>query len=315
MSRQYTPPAFSAFGKSSLFQVYDKDSLDHNVKLVNKSKSGLVFEPSIIYAPKSLPRGVVKASFTNNQLVSGVQVDVTVQTDASKASSIGLKKKNVAPKSLPGLNVSLTETTSEKDFSAKPKYGVFSTLGLDYSRNNFAASTSVISDADANLAVSAAAAVGFEGFSVGGDVKLVKAGEGALAPKSYNAGVAYSINNFTGALVSDSKFEKIKATLLASKVGAKKNFNVGLQAKVDLQQPKVGAPQREVILAFDQVLSANTSSRFAFVNTGVVVGQIEHRLRNPDILVSASGVSALPASAFGAWPVTKFGVSLTVGDY
>jgi len=70
--------------------------------------------------------------------------------------------------------------------------------------------------------VSASASVGFEGFSAGGDVKLVKAGESKLAPKSYNAGIAYTNKNYTGALVSDSKFEKLKLTLLASKLTADK---------------------------------------------------------------------------------------------
>jgi len=70
--------------------------------------------------------------------------------------------------------------------------------------------------------VSASASIGFEGVSVGGDVKLVKAGESKVAPKSYNAGIAYTNKNYTGAIVSDSKFEKLKLTLLASKLTADK---------------------------------------------------------------------------------------------
>lgn len=310
MSRQYTPPAFSAFGKTGLFQVYDRDSVDHSVKVVSKTKQGLVFDASLVFAPKSQPRGVVKAAQTFN----GVQVDTTIQTDASKASSFGLKKKNIAPSTLPGLNVSLTTTTSEKDFS-KAKYGVFSTLGFDYSRNNFVASTSVVTDADANVAVNAAAAVGFEGFSVGGDVKLVKSGESALAPKSYNAGLAYTKQNYTGALVSDSKFEKIKAILLVSKLGRDGKTNAGVQVKADVQAPKVGAPQREVIVGVDRVISPNTSARFAVVSTGTTVVALEHRVRNPDILIATTAVAAFPGSLYAPFPVSKFGVSLTMGDY
>jgi len=318
MSRQFTPPQFASFGKApnkNLFQVYDKDSLDHNVRVVSKARGGVEFDGQIVYEPKKNPRGVAKLSFVNSQVVKGVAVDATFQTEASKASTLTLKKKNAFPTAFPGLDVTVTDSTSEKDFSAAPKYGFFGTVGLDYTRNNFAASAQVVSDADTNVALSASAAVGFEGFSLGGDVKLVKSGEGSLAPKSYNAGLAYSYKQYTGALVSDSKFEKIKATLLATKLGSAGQFNVGVQAKVDLQAPKVGAPQREVIVALDEVATPNTTYRLALASTGSIVAGVEHKLRNPDIALAATVATALPGSFYAPFPVTKFGVALTMGDY
>lgn len=93
-------------------------------------------------------------------------------------------------------------------------------------------------------------------------------------------------------------------------------MNVGVQAKVDLQAPKVGAPQREVIVGAEKTVSANTSYKGAVVlNTGVIVASIEHRLRNPDVLLSATGSTAKPSSVYAPFPVTKFGVSLTFGSY
>jgi len=94
------------------------------------------------------------------------------------------------------------------------------------------------------------------------------------------------------------------------------SWNVGAQAKIDLQAPKVGAPQREVILGADKIVSANTSYKGAVVlNSGVIVAGIEHRLRNPDVLLSATGSTSMPSSFYAPFAVTKFGVSLTFGSY
>lgn len=94
------------------------------------------------------------------------------------------------------------------------------------------------------------------------------------------------------------------------------SLNVGAQAKVDLQAPKVGAPQREVIIGADKIVSANTTYKAAVVvNSGVIVAGIEHRLRNPDVLLSATGSTSMPSSFYSPFAITKFGVSLTFGAY
>lgn len=72
-------------------QVYDRDTLDHSVKVVSKSGTaeGVTFEPSIIYAPKAQPRGQLKTSFVNtSQYLKGLTVEATVHTDAGKASTV-----------------------------------------------------------------------------------------------------------------------------------------------------------------------------------------------------------------------------------
>jgi len=313
-TRPFVPPTFGGFGKSGLFQVYDKDALEHQVKLVHKSaaKEAVTFEPSVVFAPKQ-PRGQLKVSLTNRaRFLTGVTVDATVQTDASKASSIAVKAKNVAPKLAPGINVTLTETTSEKDFAGKPRYGFFATLAADYARNNASVTASVTTDGDVNHSVSASAAVGFEGFSVGGDVKLVKAGAGAFAPKSYNAGAVYTRGLYTAAVVSDAKFEKLKATLLAKKVNGYA-LDAGLQAKVDIQAPKAGKPQREVILGLEHKATPSTTYKGAIVLTAPsAVFGVEHKLEGAS--VSATAVVGKPATLYSAFPVSKYGVAVTIGD-
>jgi len=323
--KAYVPPTYSNFGKTGIFQVYDKDSLDHTVALVNKSRSveGLKFEPSIIYAPKANPRGQVKISFTNrSRYLTGVAVSANLQTEASKASSVAVSARNVLPKVLPGLNVTLTETTSEKDLSGKPSYGAFTTVSADYARENAALTASVVTDGAAQVGVTASAAVGFEGFAVGGDVKLIKAGvNAAFAPKAYNAGVSYTAAPtasgavYSGALVSDAKFEKIKVVALSKKLYGYNFIDAGVQAKVDLQAPKAGAPQREVIVGIDYRATPETVYKGAVVlNTFGGVFGIEHKPRGARVALSATAVFAKPASTYSAFPITKFGVGLTVGD-
>jgi len=163
--------------------------------------------------------------------------------------------------------------------------------------------------------VSASAAVGFEGFSVGADVKLIKAaGAGAFTPKSYNAGVTYKRGVYTAAVVSDAKFEKIKATVFTTKLGNFVNpLSAGLQAKVDVQAPKAGKPQREVVLGLQQDASKNTTYKGAIVLTsGAAVFGVEHKFANAQF--AATAVLSKPASFYSAWPVSKYGVSLSVGD-
>lgn len=254
--------------------------------------------------------------------LSGVKVDANLQTDASKASTVSFAGKNVLPSLLPGLNVTVTDSTSEKDLAGKPAYGLFATFAADYSRDNAALTASVVTDGAQQVGVSASAAVGFEGFSVGGDVKLVKAADAAaLAPKAYNAGVAYTAARtasgavYSGALVSDSKFEKLKVTALAKSFYGYSFVDAGLQAKVDLQAPKVGAPQREVIFGIDYRATPETLYKGALVlNTGAGVFAVEHKPRNAGVVVSATAVFGKPATAYSPFPIAKFGVGLTIGD-
>lgn len=80
--------------------MYDRDTLDHSVKVVSKSGSaeGVVFEPSIIYAPKAQPRGQLKASFVNpSQILKGLAVEATVHTDAGKASTVVVSGQQARP--------------------------------------------------------------------------------------------------------------------------------------------------------------------------------------------------------------------------
>lgn len=307
----YTPPAFGGFAKSNLFQVYDRDAVEHSLKTRSTSSAGVAFENAVISAPGFKPRGYVKTSFG----LRGAVVEAQIQTEASKASTLSVKRKNVLAKTLPGVNVGLSLTTSEKDLPGKPAYGAFATLSADYARPNFAATASVTSDESTQHAASASASVGFEGFSLGGDAKLVKAAGGNFEAKSYNAGVEYKYKKYTGALTSDAKFEKLKATAIASRVGPNGAWCVGAQAKLDLVAPKSGAPQRELIVGVQQVASPNTTYKLAaVVNTGALVATVEHRLRKPNLALSAVVCTAVPNSAYAAWNVSKFGVGLTLGD-
>lgn len=147
---------------------------------------------------------------------------------------------------MPGVNVAVSESTSERDFSgddllSKPKYGVFNTISADYLRNHFALTAGVTTDFARNHSVQASAAVGFDNVTVGGDVKAVKKGaDGALKLKEYNAGINIARRNYVFAIQSEDQLRKIKATVLANRI--QPDLTVGVQAKADLHAPVSAAP-------------------------------------------------------------------------
>jgi hypothetical protein len=314
-------PTFASFGKTSIFNLYTdpKDPLDNKLRSVHKtgSPNGLTVDASIIYADKAKPRGELKASATRTcGPLKGALLEGVVQTDRSKASSLGIKAKNVFPNRLPGFNLAFKETTSERDFG-EARYGLFAGLDADYSRSNFTATGAVTTDGDSNHSLAASAAVGFEGFSVGGDVKFLKAGEKPFAPKSYNAGVSYRSGAYTASAVTDAMFDKVKLSLIAKQPQGHANWQeVGLQAKVDLPSANGKAQQRDLIFGARYQASANTFYNGAIVlNNGSGAFGVEHRFAEPKLSVSATAQFQAPATAFSPWPVTKYGVGITCGDY
>jgi len=309
-----SPPAFSQFGKSNLFQVYDRDPIEHSVRLVSKSVSDekLKVDAAAVYAPNKSPRGQLKAA----AIANGLNVSCVLDTDGSKASSLSFLRRSVLASRVRGLSVNGCMSTSDKDLTGKPAYGVFDKVGVEYAGKNVTASASVTSDLAGQHLGSAEVSVGFEGVSLGADIKLIKNADKALAPKSYNAGLVYTKGQYGAALVSDSKFEKLKLALLANKLGPKKNWNVGVQGKFDVVAPSGSAPQREVIAGVETAATPNTTYRLASVlNTRRFVGSVEHRLTNPNVKVSATAAFPLPASPYSAYQVTNFGLALTFGDY
>jgi hypothetical protein len=314
-------PSFSSFGKTSIFQLYTdpKEPLDNKLRSVHKSLSpnGLTIDTAIIYAEKGKPRGELKASVTRTcGPLKGALIEGVVQTDRSKASSLGIKAKNVFPNRLPGFNLAFKETTSEKDFG-EARYGLFAGLDADYSRSNFTATGAVTTDGDSNHSLAASAAVGFEGFSVGGDVKFLKAGEKAFAPKSYNAGVAYRTGAYTASAVTDAMFDKVKLSVIAKQPKGRENWHeVGLQAKIDLPSASGKTQQRDLIFGGRYKASSNTFYTGAIVlNNGSGVWGVEHRFAEPKVLVTANAQFQRPATTFAPFPVPKFGVGITFGDY
>jgi len=260
----------------------------------------------------SAQKGYLKTSFG----VNGYVIDGNFQTDSSKSSSVGVKRNNVAGKSFPGLDVSASLTTSEKDLPNKPKLGFFSTLNTQYSRDHFTAGVSLTSDEDSQHSVGTNASVGFNGFTVGADTKCTKVGPGAWEHLSYNAGISYNQGRYTALIRSDNKFEKLKTFIIVNELGNGGRTTAGVQAKLDLTQPKVGLPQREFSLGVKHKLSSNTNLRGVLVYpSNQAILSVSHKLDNPRLEIKLSAVTNLPNAAFQPASVAKFGVSLTFGEF
>jgi len=276
----FVPPFFNNFGKSTKDLFKKKYDFEHVVKCTNKTPTGVTLEAGGFVSEN---RGYLKAKYVEK---SFGEVEVEAHSTAAKDSKATAKLTKLAT----GLTTTLGVTSGKStDGSAD----------FEYSQQHVAVKAVARSDLDTHK-LDFAASVGNNGLSVGGQV-VMDVSRGANVTDA-NAGVEYaqrdySVSAFTEknmTLVNLGYFHRLSAST-----------QLGAQLKLDTNKGS-----RSLTVGTEHKIDADTSFKYKTeMPSGVSAAAVEHRLRNPDVLL---GVAAqFNKSSFAA---EKFGVSLTFGD-
>jgi hypothetical protein len=285
---QFVPPQFSKLG-SSVKDLFDKKfDFKNSFTVKHKASYGVVFASSVEQGSKGLIGGVK----VNHKDKNYGESEVEAKTDGQFKGSLKLKQllRNAT-------------ITASGDSNSKALSGPAGKLQAEYAQDFFAGSVSIETNFKRHQ-LAAAGVIGFDGLSVGGEVKLDAANPSDI--EDYNVGAQYQTNDFT-ATVKTEKSETLQVSYLHN---VRSDLQVGAQFSAKLD----GSGGYNFLLGDEFKVDKDTLAKLkADVTKGLVTGAIEHRLANPAIQVGlAASFDVRKPISTGA---QSFGVNLTFGDY
>jgi len=302
----FVPPKFADVGKSAsdLFKKKfdDKKDFKHVVQTKNKTASGLVFTSGGDFDSKNNVTGNLKVNYKKDWFG---EFEGSVSTAGPAKAELKLKKL------VKGLTVTVTGDTAPAFAVAKPgnpaKFSHSTVkVGADYSQDFFSGSASAETQFWSPTLLTGAAVIGFDGLSVGGEVKL----DTDTIKKDvddYNVAAEYSGADYTATLKT-SKQGSILTAQYIHKV------NADVQVAGEFTTPLDGSDDgRAFGVASEYKVDASTIVKVRGSTAKVVAVAVEHRLPNPRVQLGVA--SQWDIVGFSAWNPKAFGLSLTFGDY
>jgi len=306
-SSSFTPPFFKDFGKSATDtfkkKFDEKKDFKHVVQTKNKTASGLLFTSGGDFDSKNNVTGSLKVTYKH---ASFGEVEGSVSTAGPAKAELKLKKL------VKGLTVTLTGDTAPAFASTKPgaKPPTFSSstvkVGADYSQDFFAGSASAETQFWKPTLLSGAAVIGFDGLSVGGEVKL-NTDTISKDVEDYNVGAQYSGSDYTATVKTSAQGSVLSAQYWHR---VHKDVQVAGEFTTKLDGSDDG---RAFGLATHYQVDEKTIVKLRGSTTKVVAVAVEHRLPNPRVQLGAAASWGIVG--FSAWNPKDFGLSLTFGDY
>jgi hypothetical protein len=301
----FIPPLFENLGKSATDLFKKKFDYKNQVQLKNKSKTGLTFTSTGGVTDKGVD-GTLNIKYKQDSF-GEVETDLT--------TSGKLKAEVKAKKLSPGVVATFKgESNPKRDgvFSNKPGSKAASVkTTVDYSQDFFAGSVGVDTSFFEYTVLSGAGVIGFDGLSVGGEVKLDA--QTRQEVDDYNVGAEYQHGDVTGTIKTASKGENLTLSYY-QKVNGDQNVGASLTTALD------GSDDRTLQLGtdykVDEVTNFKVKGEAVFKTTGTagkVAGVIEHRLKNPAVLFALS--SSYNVQNLKSYSPAEFGLSLTFGDF
>jgi len=156
----------------------------------------------------------------------------------------------------------------------------------------------------------AAGVLGFEGLSVGGQIKLKL--DQAQSISDYNVGAQYERKDFVATLLTENQGDVIRFSWFHN---VSKDYNLGVELVSDefdhLSKPT--DPRRRLInIASEFQVDADTVVKAKANNYGEVSAAVEHRLANPAVVVGAA--AQFKAEGSSRFTAEKFGLSFSFGE-
>jgi hypothetical protein len=298
-SASFVPPIFGNFGKSAadLFKKKfdEKKDFKNIVQTKYKTASGLVFTTGGEFDSKNNLTGNLKL---NHKKESYGEVEASVSTAGPMKCELKLKKLTK------GFTLILTGDTKPKDFPA-PTIKV----AAEWQQDFLAAAGSIESSLFDDNVLVGSAVIGFEGLSVGGEVKLGKKkdSDNIADLKDYNVGAQYDAGDYTATLKTSEEGNNLEGSYI-HKVNSDLSVAGKFNTKLD-----VDSPDSSLGLATEYKVDANTTLKLRGDTKKVVAAAVEHRLTNPKVQIGVA--SSWGIVGFSVPNPKDFGLSLTFGDY
>jgi len=301
LSLSFTPPTFGDIGKSAsdLFKKkFDKKDFKNTVKVTNKTASGLILTTGGDI-DKSAIAGSLKAKYAKPSFG-----EASGEVSTSGPAKAELKLKNLAK----GLTVTLTGDTATKEekFKCKTSSTTAPTgkLGVQYGYDFFTGTASYETSFFKTNILGGSAVVGFEGLSVGGEIKFDTAKFSDV--EDYNVGAQYATSDYTGSLKTAKQGRELTAqywhkVLPELQVGGQFNTELG------------DGDERSLGLATEYAVDKDTTFKLRGDTKGVLATAVEHRLSNPKLQVGLA--TSWQVNGWSSVKAKDFGIGLGFGDY
>jgi len=302
----FVPPTFGNHGKaaSDLFKKKfdDKKDFKHVVQTKNKTASGLVFTSGGDFDSKNNVTGNLKVNYKKDWFG---EFEGSVSTAGPAKAELKLKKL------VKGLTVTITGDTAPAWAVTKPggKAPKFTSstvkVGADYSQDFFSGSASAETQFFKPTLLTGSAVIGFDGLSVGGEVKL-DTDTITKDVDDYNVAAEYTGSDYTATLKTASQGSVLTAQYI-HKVHA--DVQVGGEFTTPLDGSDDG---RAFGVATEYKVDASTVVKARASTAKVFAVAVEHKLPNPRVAIGVA--SSWDIVGFNAWNPKAFGLSFTFGD-
>jgi hypothetical protein len=208
-----------------------------------------------------------------------------------------------------GLSVTITGDTAPAFAKVGSKPAKFTTptikAAAEYSQDFFTGTASAETAFTATNVLVGSAVIGFEGLSVGGEVKLDT--NAITDVEDYNVGAEYTTSDYTATLKTANQGEDLTVSVL-DKYSA--DFTIAGQFATKLD----GSDDRSAGVAAEYKVDPKTSVKFRGDTKKVVAFAVEHRLANPSVSIGLA--SSWNVVGINTAPNAKdYGISLAFGDY
>jgi len=302
----FVPPKFADLGKnaSDLFKKKfdDKKDFKHVIQTKNRTASGLVFTSGGEFDPKK-----------NNELTGNLKVnykkDSWGEAEGSLSTAGPSKAEFKFKKLVKGLTVIVTGDTgpffADKDPKKPAKFtNPTGKVAAEYSQDFFSGTASYeTSFFDVNV-LHGSGVIGFDGLSVGGEVKLDTKSFSNV--DDYNVGAQYDAGDYTVTAKTAEQGNKLTVQYI-HKVHADVQVGGALSAALD------GTSERSFGVATEYKVDKDTTVKLRGDTKGVAAVAVEHRLANPRVQLGVA--SSWGIVGFSLPKPKDFGLQLTFGDY
>jgi hypothetical protein len=304
MGDSFVPPTFGSLGKSFKDLFKKRYEFDNVLKITNKTAFGLTLTTTgRVFKDKI--SGSTRAVYSDKSFG-----EAEGEVDAGSGKVWG---KVTLTKLLKNAKFTVNGgfDPSSRDPLVKDNYSI---KGEGEYRKDFIAGSGSVLLGDEGKGVSAVAeaagVIGFDGLSVGGQIKLKL--DQAQSISDYNVGAQYERKDFIATLLTENQGDVIRFSWFHK---VSKDYNLGVELVSDefdhLSKPT--DPRRRVInLASEFQLDVDTLVKGKANNFGEVSAAIEHRLSNPALVIGAA--AQFKAEGSSRLTPEKFGLSVSLGE-
>jgi len=304
-SEDFVPPLYAKLGQQFRDLYKKKYDFDNALKFTSKTKFGLSLTTTAkIY--KDQISGATKARYVDrNWGEAEAEVDAGTGKLWGKVLLTSLLRNA-------GFTFNAGVDPTSKDPLVKDGYSIKGEV--EYKQKSLAASGSVLlGDEGKGLAVATegSVVVGFDGLSVGGQAKL-NLHHPSNPIQDYNVGAQFAHKDFVATLLTEYQGDVVRCSWF-HQVSRDQNLGVEFICDDFDKLSKPSDPRRRVVaVASEFQVDPVTLIKARANNYGEVAAVVEHRLSNPNILLTAA--AQFKATGSSKFAPEKFGVTVALGE-